>query len=204
MRNNLRKLKSLSLTLDSGLEESRKLRKLAAELNDGCDELDALRLEARDLHSRVLNRVRLQGDALIKAKEMLGHGHFLPWLERSVERISTRTARNWMRAARWADANVQAFANLESVAQLYMLAGILPGATQVDVVTEPAFSLALAKRCLRGISRINLPAALALPPSERAELVEALAPAHAAYEALAGTLGPTPVRNLLTPQPAAK
>jgi hypothetical protein len=69
------------------------------------------------------------GQILNRAKELLPHGEFLPWLEAQLPtlEISERTGRNWMKMA-----NMQRFAdlidnpNIKTITDAYRATGILP------------------------------------------------------------------------------
>jgi hypothetical protein len=204
------KLKALTEPLHTSVDLAREEKRLISELNDGCDELEVSGHKAIEIHKHVLNTVRLQGNRLLRAKELVGHGGFVRWLNKNLlryvpskerphdkkagtwePRISQRTAYNWMKAACWAEENLQVFANLRSVAQLYILAGIIPAPEQPEVQTEPAFSLAIALRYVKPISRLNRDAVLRLPPNEQQQIREALKPAYELFVTL--DAGPSPV-----------
>jgi hypothetical protein len=188
--NRLQKLKGLKTPAVQSVEQTQQLRRLGEELRDGVQELEELGTAARDVHARVLNRVRLLGTALIQAKKLKGHGRFLPWLEVTLPNVSTRTCQNWMRAARWSAENAQRFALLESVSQLYCLAGIIPEAQAPEVRSEPAFSLAIAMRYVKPLGRLSVDQALRLPVDEQQALRSALEPAVNLYAALHASTPP--------------
>jgi hypothetical protein len=191
------KLRALREPLNRSIELVREEKLLITQLNDGCDQLDASGKQALDLHKLVLNTVRLQGQRLMKAKELVGHGKFVVWVQSNLvkyvpdvtrpldrragkwmPRISRSTANNWMRAAAWSEANVQLFGQLRSVGQLYVLAGIMPAPDQADVKTEPTFSLAIALRYVKPLKRLRVEHVRTLPADEReklhTEVVEAM------------------------------
>lgn len=186
----------------AAVEQELTLRQLTADLQDGCYEMMQIKAEAESVHERALKRVQLQGQMLIKIKEQVGHGNFRAWIKKHLSdwatrafasdkkdappewQISHRTATNWMRAAMWADEHKQLLSQLRSVAQLYMLAGILPDPGQPEIKTEPAFSLAIAMRYIKPLKRLNVDQVRGLPPGERDKVLQELEPIHELYLAL--------------------
>jgi hypothetical protein len=63
-----------------------------------------------------LDHFRKAGEALLRAKKLLGHGEWLGWLKANVQ-VSGRTARDYMRLARHWE-KVAAAANLRAALQL--------------------------------------------------------------------------------------
>lgn len=69
------------------------------------------------------------GEILNKAKDILPHGEFLPWLESLLPtlEISERTARNWMKLAnRQIVADLLANPDIKTITDAYRATGILP------------------------------------------------------------------------------
>ena len=65
--------------------------------------------DARGRHLAVIVEI---GEALMRAKELLGHGNFLPWLKAEF-RWSERTARNYMSLAAHFQGKTANFADLD-------------------------------------------------------------------------------------------
>ena len=63
--------------------------------------------EARQAAVMIVEKAIEAGDALLKAKEQLGHGEWLPWLEASCPDISVRTVQVYMRLAKKRDTIAQ-------------------------------------------------------------------------------------------------
>lgn len=74
------------------------------------------------------------GRRLIRAKELLPHGDWLPWLEQEVE-FSERTAQNFMRVAKEFGANPQSVADLGMAKVLSLLA--LPEEERETFAAQP-------------------------------------------------------------------
>lgn len=86
-----------------------------------------------------LEHARRSGDALLRAKELLGHGKFLPWVREHFE-SSDRTARAFMQIA----SNWQRVANSEATSLRGALALLQP---REPVLPTPM--LHIAQRCAR-------------------------------------------------------
>jgi hypothetical protein len=75
-------------------------------------EITKLVFRIRATHKRHLEAVYEIGADLLRAKELLGHGNFLPWLQ-SEFRWSERTANNYMSIARFFQGKAANFADLD-------------------------------------------------------------------------------------------
>lgn len=90
------------------------LNALAKAINDSEDTIQLARDQCGEKAKTFLCEVALQGKRLMEAKEMCGHGNFLPWLSAHCPLISDRTARAYMRIA----ANWQTTANIENAGSI--------------------------------------------------------------------------------------
>lgn len=75
-------------------------------------EINKLVLRIKASHKRHLEAVYEIGADLLRAKELLGHGNFLPWLQAEF-RWSDRTANNYMSIARFFQGKSANFADLD-------------------------------------------------------------------------------------------
>jgi hypothetical protein len=75
-------------------------------------EIDSLILRIRASRRRHVEAVHDVGADLLRAKELLGHGNFLPWLQAEF-RWSERTANNYMAIARFFRGKTANFADLD-------------------------------------------------------------------------------------------
>ncbi|MGA2793921.1 MAG: DUF3102 domain-containing protein [Roseiarcus sp.] len=75
-------------------------------------EINKLVSRIRATHRRHLEAVYEIGADLLRAKELLGHGNFLPWLQAEF-RWSERTANNYMSIARFFQGKTANFADLD-------------------------------------------------------------------------------------------
>jgi hypothetical protein len=75
-------------------------------------EINKLVWRIRATHKRHLEAVYEIGADLLRAKELLGHGNFLPWLQAEF-RWSERTANNYMSIARFFQGKTAYFADLD-------------------------------------------------------------------------------------------
>lgn len=104
-------MKELNLSVMDVAEEPQCLTSLAESIN-------AEHREATDCVRRSLIHARKAGEWLIKAKEIIGHGGWLAWLEDNTE-FPDRTAQVYMRVARsWDEIETQARANAQDLADL--------------------------------------------------------------------------------------
>jgi hypothetical protein len=74
------------------------------------DEIRIAHRDARDAAKTAVDRARDAGAKLLEAKDLLGHGEWLPWLKETG--VSPRTAQKYMRLARIPDAKYAATAHL--------------------------------------------------------------------------------------------
>jgi hypothetical protein len=100
------------------------------------DDRAFLNLKAAQIRAVAANAVIEIGRHLIEAKERVGHGHFLPWVEAEF-RWGERSAQNYMQAAEQFG-NTQELADLNFTREaLYLMAG--------PTVPEPARAAAIAE-----------------------------------------------------------
>lgn len=67
------------------------------------------------------------GKALSDVKASMPHGLWEPWMKENLEKVSPRTARNWMKMHEFHEANGDSiFDDVKSLRQAYKLAGIIP------------------------------------------------------------------------------
>ncbi len=97
-----------------GAGRAQQLTKLAREINDREEVIGITQGQACHKTSEWLCEVALQGQTLLRVKELLKHGDFMPWITSHCPLISTRTARHYMRiASKW-----QRVAKIEGVKSL--------------------------------------------------------------------------------------
>ncbi len=84
----------------------------AAVPTENVAEINKLVSRIRATHKRHLEAVYEIGADLLRAKELLGHGNFLPWLQAEF-RWSERTANNYMSIARFFQGKTANFADLD-------------------------------------------------------------------------------------------
>jgi hypothetical protein len=106
-----------------------------------------------------LDHARHAGELLIKAKEQVQHGEWLPWLAANVPSVSVRTAQNYMRiASEWAslqtDGKTQRVASLRSA--LALLSEPRTNADDAAPGTSPGSGRAMTISCLK-VSDIAAP-----------------------------------------------
>lgn len=75
------------------------LTSLAREINDGQDAIAALEDQTNKKAADWLCEISLQGQRLLKIKEIVGHGKWLEWLGSNCPLVSERNAQRYMRAA---------------------------------------------------------------------------------------------------------
>ncbi len=111
----------MKTNLDSpGAGRAQQLTKLAREINDREEVITATQSQAFDRTSAWLCEIALQGQTLLKVKELLKHGDFIPWIAAHCPLVSDRQARKYMRvAANWSSgAKVEGAKNLREALQL--------------------------------------------------------------------------------------
>jgi hypothetical protein len=120
--------------------------KPGADLAHLAERINAAHAAAETALRAGLDHARTAGELLVQAKAQLGHGQWLPWLERNVC-FSLRTAQAYMRVARrWQEleAKAQALALLTFEQGLELLAE--PAADEPAAVTLPPLPLDVNKR----------------------------------------------------------
>ncbi len=134
-----------------GAAQAQQLTKLAREINGREEVIVATQNQACERTSAWLCEVALQGQALLKVREWLKHGDFLPWIKTHCPLIGERQIRNYMRVAlNWSTgANVEGAKNLKEALRLCM---------ENDSEESPGSARAPAKRWppfLEGIGRFG-------------------------------------------------
>lgn len=100
------------------------LKNIAKQINDSFDAANKLAKQARDRAFEAIAEALLCGQLLNQAKQVVGHGLWLKWLDEHCPNITRQTACNYMRLA-----NVKHVLHLENCSglrQAYIACGILP------------------------------------------------------------------------------
>ncbi len=105
-------MKKLDLIKPGGAR-GHELTRLAREINDGQDAIDSLEDQTKKKGAEWLCEVRLQGQRLLKVKEIVGHGKWLEWLKANCP-LTIRNAQRYMQTL----SNTPDPAHLENVNSL--------------------------------------------------------------------------------------
>jgi hypothetical protein len=91
-------MKKLDLIKPGGAR-GHQLNSLAREINDGQDAIDSLKDQTEKKGAELLCEIMLQGQRLLKIKEIVGHGKWLEWLGANCPLTTERNAQRYMREA---------------------------------------------------------------------------------------------------------
>lgn len=122
--------KGLSIPKQYELEDL--ARKIKASHQATCQMAKQIREQCNEAVAEAI----LCGQALIRAKEICGHGRFLAWLKEKCPKIETRTAQNYMRLAN--TKHVSYLERASTLRQAYLMVGVIQDKEQVTKKTEPA------------------------------------------------------------------
>lgn len=163
-------------------EQLEVLGRLGKRIRGHWENASALARVARESGNEAVKEALLCGKALNEAKGALGHGQWLPWLERHCVEVagSMATAHRWMRMA-----NLSGVMNLEGAGSLlvaYRMVGILPELEREEreVKEVSVDSLKPFVRRLQGVRE----RVLQWSAEERARLREELLPVIELYHSL--------------------
>ena len=130
------------------------LNALAKAINDSEDTIQLARDQVGDKAKAFLCEISIQGKRLMEAKEMCGHGNFLPWLAAHCPLISDRTARAYMRIA----ANWQTAADIQNAGSIARALELCEGGQRPDHARPnkswPAYIEALG-RCAKFLGYVQ-------------------------------------------------
>ena len=115
-------------------EKTKEMRRRAwaeceRELEDLAREINAAHEAAQAAATTAIEHAIACGKALIKAKAKVGHGNWLPWLEKNCKALisrSQRTAQVYIQLAKRVDSNPQHAADLTSIRQALADVSALP------------------------------------------------------------------------------
>lgn len=91
-------MKKLDL-LKPGGGRTKQLTELSRDINDSQDAIDLLEQQTKSKGNEWLCEIALQGQRLLKIKEIVGHGKWLEWLEANCPLVSERKAQRYIRVA---------------------------------------------------------------------------------------------------------
>lgn len=94
----------------------------AVEAHNKVAELDAL---TRQHGKQTIEMAAKCGAALARAKSLLKHGQWLPWLEKNCPHITDQTARNYIKVANALNNNSKPLLNCGSLMEAYVVLGIV-------------------------------------------------------------------------------
>jgi hypothetical protein len=92
------------------------------------------------------------GEGLLRAKELLGHGNFLPWLQAEF-RWSERTARNYMTLAAHLQGKTANFADLDQTTALALIAA--PAEVRNPIMRRAEAGENISRKEVKAIVRVS-------------------------------------------------
>jgi hypothetical protein len=175
------------LTLRERKKLSDNLRMLARLINGRFEEAETLAKSTEERAREAAKAVILCGQAIAQAYELVPTMDWREWLEEHCPRVSYETAMRWRRVGKLS--HVTKLDEVQTIRQLYQLAGILPAAN-ANGTGKPEgdqdFTLAWAERRLGWVDRVQPERIRSWAPEERAKLRERLKPLHELYLSLEG------------------
>lgn len=174
------------LTLRERKKLSDNLRMLARLINGRFEEAETLAKSTGERAREAAKAVILCGQSIAEAYELVPTADWREWLTAHCPRVSYETAMRWRRVGKLS--HVTKMDEVQTIRQLYQLAGILPTAEvgQRTVQAETDFTLAWAERRLGWVDRVQPERIRTWAPEERAKLRERLKPLHELYLSLEG------------------
>ncbi len=134
---------------------------------ESCAEVHELTKSVKDARGRHLAVIVEIGGALWRAKELLGHGNFLPWLKAEF-RWSERTARNYMRLAAHFQGKMANFADLDLAAARELIDA--PAEIRDPIMRRAEAGESVSREEVKAAVRISradyVPVTLSPPPSD--------------------------------------
>lgn len=120
-----------------------KLKNIAKQINDSFDAANKLAKQARDRAHEAIAEALLCGQLLNQAKQVVGHGLWLKWLEEHCPAIPQRTAHRYMLLSN--SPHVAKMGECSGLRQAYIICGILPEPEHTETLAsmQPAYTLVL-------------------------------------------------------------
>lgn len=116
--------------------EQQQLLVLAKAINEREEAILMIKNKTIEVAGSAVVEARLQGNDLLKAKEMLSHGSWLPWLESHCPRIGERQAQRYIRLAQKWSLNPSSRTDLDACTSIHEALEIF--ATPRTDATPPA------------------------------------------------------------------
>lgn len=120
-----------------------KLKNIAKQINDSFDAANRLAKQARDRAHEAIAEALLCGQLLNQAKQVVGHGLWMKWLQEHCPLISQPTAWRYMQLSN--HSHVNKLGNANGLRQAYITCGILPEPEHIETLAnmQPAYQLVL-------------------------------------------------------------
>jgi len=118
-----------------GIAEQRELSKLRVKIAESYNVSIKLADRARMQCNAAVSEVILCGQYLTRAKQIVGHGQWLAWLEKNAKGLSKETAQRYMRLAK--TSHVTDLTNGKSLRQAYITAGIIDPTNKAKPIDVP-------------------------------------------------------------------
>lgn len=173
------------ITMLESKEQIQNLSRLAREINDLFTSAEFKGGKAKSEAIEAVKDAIICGEKLAEVRDMLPHGQWEKWLKVNCRKITTQTARNWIRLSQ--KQNVLDLDKCAGLRQAYIECGILPKddpkpekdpavpATVEDLIRFAGFAARITPESFSG---------MVLEQGQREKLRERLKPAHEAYLAL--------------------